>query len=43
VWRRDNVFKLRVPRLFPSDDQDEHARVFANNTHPMVAMSDIVQ
>jgi glycogen debranching enzyme len=38
-----NVFKLQIRRLFPSDDQDEHTRVFANSARPIVSMVDIVQ
>ena len=38
-----DVFKWKVPRLFPSDDQRDHERKYAGKmTRPMVTMTDIV-
>ena len=38
-----DVFKWRVPRLFPCDDEDEWKRFYHGKTRPVVQMSDIVQ
>jgi glycogen debranching enzyme len=37
-----DVFRLRVPRLFPADDEGEHRRVWARAARPVVAMGDVV-
>jgi glycogen debranching enzyme len=39
----EDVFSLRVPRLFPSDDQGEHYRQWHDKPRPVVTLGDIVQ
>jgi glycogen debranching enzyme len=38
----ETVFELQVPRLFPTDDQDEWRRVWEGKPRPMVKMGEIV-
>ena len=38
-----DVFKWKVPRIFPCDDQDEFRRAYEGKNRPVVTMGDIVQ